>query len=265
MFSAESPYERRTVNLNSEGLHTPRYLLRRYMILHLLRRYEVGRFLEIGCGRAELMPWLARRGFEGVGLEISPEALPLAQETVRPYGPRLRVLGEAEALRGERFRYVFAFEVLEHIEDDTATLLAWRDWLEPGGRLVVTVPAHMKKWTASDDVVGHYRRYESGDLQDLLAACGYTVEALWSYGFPLTALTRPARAILSRSRLSHLQTMTKQDRTLHSSLESTYAIGLAGRSLRFLSEGGGFLFHLLQLPFRHFDLGDGYVLSCRLS
>lgn len=247
-------------------LHTPSYLLRRRIILHLLRRYEPGRFLEIGCGRGDLLPYLARLGFEGVGLEISPEALPLARDAISPFEHKLSIVADEEILKDQFFRYVFAFEVLEHIRDDTAALVSWRKWLAPGGRLIITVPAHMESWTESDEAVGHYRRYERDALCRLVQDCGYTVDVFWNYGFPLTTLTRPVRTLLYRYRSRDFHNMTKQDRTLHSSHESALNVGnlnMGGRYLDVFAEALGLAFHVIQLPFRHFSLGDGYLVACR--
>lgn len=256
--------------MNPSGvvIHTPRYILRKRIILKLLREYEPGRFLEIGCGRGELLPDLARLGFEGIGLEISPEVLPLARQVVSLYEPTLSIVADEKALELERFRYVLAFEVLEHIQDDAAALVNWRKWLDRDGRLIITVPAHMKSWTKSDDAVGHYRRYEHDALCRLLADCGYMVEVFWSYGFPLTTLTRPARAFLYRSPSKVFHSKSKHARTLHSSLESTLQLSRLGSGARYVSsfmEGIGLGLHLLQLPFRRLDIGDGYVVACRSS
>jgi cyclopropane fatty-acyl-phospholipid synthase-like methyltransferase len=253
------------MRFSEDRVHTPRYLLRRHLILHLLRQYKPGRFLEIGCGRGDLMLWLARCGFEGVGVEISPEALPLARQAVKPYEPKLRVVGRAEAVEGERFQYLLAFEVLEHIEDDRAALFQWQGWLEPNGKLILSVPAHMKKWTAEDEVMGHYRRYEKKGLRRLLQLCGFTIETLWSYGFPLTTLTRPIRIVLYASRLKSLQGKTREERTHYSSFASTFTPKRAARLVGILIKGGAFGFHLLQLLFRRFDIGEGYLVFCRRS
>ena len=174
------------MNPNDVLIHTPRYILRKRIVLELLHRYEPGRFLEIGCGRGELLPYLVEQGFEGIGLEISPEVLPLARQVVSPYAPTLSIVADEKPLELERFRYVLALEVLEHIQDDAAALVNWRKWLDRDGRLIITVPAHMKSWTKSEDAVGHYRRYERDAFCRLLADCGYMVEVFWSYGFPLT-------------------------------------------------------------------------------
>lgn len=246
-------------------LLTPRYLLRRNLVRHLLRRFEPGRFLEVGCGRGELLPWLARMGYEGIGLDPSPDVHAEARAAAQPYAPRIRVLSDPELLRGERFRYVLAFEVLEHLEDDAAALDRWREWLEPEGRLVLTVPAHMSRWTASDDFVGHCRRYERDDLRRLLQERGYAPEIFWSYGFPLTSWTRPLRAVVYRSRLRRVRGVDREERTLRSALDSTRALPPAARPLGLALEVLGRGFHWLQLPFRETDLGDGYLVSCRLA
>jgi len=263
-----SQAEQQFMDSNKVVLHTPSYILRRRMILYLLRRYEPGNFLEVGCGRGDLLPHLARLGFEGVGLEISPEVLPLAKEAIRLYEHKLSIVADEDVLKAQLFRYVFAFEVLEHIRDDAAALVDWRKWLAPGGRLIITVPAHMKSWTASDDAVGHYRRYEHDALCRLLEDCGYMIEVFWCYGFPLTALTRRVRPFIYRSQSKDFHSKSQQDRTLHSSLESTLdhsRFGLVVRCMGSVMEGIGFTFHLSQLPFRRLDIGDGYIVACRVA
>ena len=251
---------------NKTVLHTPSYLLRRRIILHLLRRYEPSRFLEIGCGRGDLLPYMARLGFEGVGLEISPQVVPLARKAIRSWENKLSIVPNENHLKSQLFRYVFAFEVLEHIRDDAAALVDWHKWLNPQGRLIITVPAHMKSWTDSDDAVGHYRRYERDALCRLLEDCGYMIEVFWCYGFPLTTLTRRVRPYLYRSRSKAFHGKSKQDRTLNSSLESTLDLSQFGITAHFMSavmEGIGFTFHMSQLPFRRLDIGDGYIVACR--
>lgn len=251
---------------NKPVLHTPSYILRQRIILHLLRRYKPGRFLEIGCGRGDLLPYLARLGFEGVGLEISRAVLPLARKAISPYEHKLSIVADEEVLKTQLFQFVFAFEVLEHIRDDAAALVNWRNWLAPGGRLIITVPAHMKSWTASDDAVGHYRRYERESLCRLLGDSGYIVDVFWSYGFPLTAFTRPLRSLLYRLRSRDFNNVTKEDRTLRSSQESAVDLNIlntGGWYIGVLAEALGLVFHVMQLPFRYVNLGDSYLVVCR--
>jgi SAM-dependent methyltransferase len=88
-----------------------------------------------------------------------------------------------------RFDNMLAFEVLEHIEDDLGALRQWASWLKPGGRLLLSVPAHMCLWTPRDEWAGHVRRYEREALVAVLREAGFEIEAFECYGFPLTNLS----------------------------------------------------------------------------
>jgi ubiquinone/menaquinone biosynthesis C-methylase UbiE len=65
---------------------------------------------------------------------------------------------------------------LEHIQAHQTVL----DWffrvLEPGGRLVLLVPAHPALFGTLDVALGHVRRYSKSELFDLLARTGFVVE-----------------------------------------------------------------------------------------
>jgi methyltransferase family protein len=69
--------------------------------------------------------------------------------------------------------------VLEHIEDDAAALRGMRAALQPGGQLLLFVPAGRYLFGALDAALGHHRRYEPRALRALLAAQGFEVRALY--------------------------------------------------------------------------------------
>jgi SAM-dependent methyltransferase len=246
-------------------VHTPRYLLRRRLILHLVTRYAAGSFLEIGCGRGELLPWLAGRDFKGIGYEIAHPAAAVARQNVATFEPDLQVVTELDSIRGQKFDYVFAFEVLEHIEDDEEALLDWKDWLKPSGILVVSVPAHRAMWSVADDRGGHFRRYEKAELKSLLERCGYLPQFFWNYGFPLTAVSRHLRSLIYRiARRNQQQEESMLERTMHSSWESTIPLKRATGFASSAMEAAALGLHVLQLAFLNSDLGDGYLVSSQL-
>lgn len=236
--------------------HTQRYLLRRSLVLHLMKELPPGRFLEIGCGRGDLMPYLWRAGYRGVGLEISPSAAPVAAETAKPFRG-LSVVTDSGDVADQRFDYVLALEVLEHIGDDLAALREWKSWARPGGRVIITVPAHMPHWSDADELGGHYRRYERVDLTRLFGSAGISVDCCWRYGFPLTAITVPARRPLYRTRSG---SKSRHERTLESSFDSTRTFEAGGQTANIVTNALGRAFHWCQLPFRQTDLGDGYLV-----
>jgi 2-polyprenyl-3-methyl-5-hydroxy-6-metoxy-1,4-benzoquinol methylase len=242
-------------------MHTPAYLLRRHAVLRALTRLGRQRILEVGCGRGDLLARLAADGWEGMGLEISATAAPVAETATAAFGARMRVVRRPEEIR-ERFPLVIATEVLEHIPDDAAALRQWREWVAPGGRLLLTVPAHMHYWTLSDELGGHQRRYERAGLTALVVAAGFELETHWSFGFPLTAITTRFRDAASRERLARAGTMTPEERTLVSSFDSTRG-SIASRLLSPLVEGFGLVAHWAQVPFLESDRGASYLVVAK--
>jgi SAM-dependent methyltransferase len=169
----------------------PSFLLRRDRILRLLHDCPPGRLIEIGCGAGTLLHELSRRSFACEALETSPAALEVAtyvngKDVIFHQAPQPDWI--------EKFDYLLAFEVLEHIEHDKKALSDWYSWLKPGGTMIMSVPARMKKWTASDVWAGHYRRYEMQQIKDLVSITGFQVEHFEIYGFPVANLLSPIRA-----------------------------------------------------------------------
>jgi hypothetical protein len=87
---------------------------------------------------------------------------------------------------------IVGLEVLEHIEDDRAAAQWLSDRLEPGGTLVLTVPAYQWLFGPHDVVNQHFRRYTKKSLvaalpEELeLLSTGYFMTAL----FPVAAVAR---------------------------------------------------------------------------
>ena len=71
---------------------------------------------------------------------------------------------------------VVFLNVLEHIEDDRAVLQNLFEHVPTGCRIVVLVPFGMKLYSDFDKELGHFRRYESGELEAKLRDAGFDVE-----------------------------------------------------------------------------------------
>src|SRR4051812_33747643 len=78
-----------------------------------------------------------------------------------------------QSLHAERFDTAVCFNVLEHVADDRGSLGAISRVLEPGGRLVLLVPALPWIYGTLDRELGHYRRYTKAVLRDLYAGVGF--------------------------------------------------------------------------------------------
>jgi SAM-dependent methyltransferase len=254
------------VALEHGWVPTPRYLMRRARILALARGLAPGDMLEIGCGAGMLLQEFAGRGFRCTAVESSAAAL----ATARALALRACLSMDLRATPAPNWQKSFdllcAFEVLEHIEDDRAALGTWAQWLRAGGRLLLSVPAHQRRWTAGDQWAGHYRRYERAQLLQLLDIAGFEVERLECYGYPLANLSEKfgARAyrkhIMAGSGDEAADRRANNDRSGVDRTASTrmYPLlnSLPGRALLSMCVAA-------QKLFLSTELGCGYVLRAR--
>jgi 2-polyprenyl-3-methyl-5-hydroxy-6-metoxy-1,4-benzoquinol methylase len=112
-------------------------------IAHVLRTHAQGKHvLDIGCGRGDVVAYLASEGFAAMGIEPSAEAA----EAARARGLTVHTLTLEEFVasdlcrQGERFDAVTLLSVLEHVPDPVDTISAAKQLLRPGGILCVLVP-----------------------------------------------------------------------------------------------------------------------------
>ena len=156
------------------------YRARRGVIAALIQRHsrlpEKARLLEVGAGTGHNLPMLAKFG-EVDALEIDPEARAIAEKRL---GKQVlsAPLPELNGVEPGQYDLVGAFDVVEHIDDDAAAVVALARLLKPGGKLLLTVPAHRWMWSAHDVVNHHKRRYSKRELRSLVERSPLKLEAL---------------------------------------------------------------------------------------
>ena len=72
----------------------------------------------------------------------------------------------ADVPAGALFDTILYIDVLEHIENDRAEMLAAAQHLSPRGHLIVLSPAHNWLFSPFDQAIGHFRRYTRASLRD---------------------------------------------------------------------------------------------------
>jgi len=60
------------------------------------------------------------------------------------------------------------FDVIEHIEDDVSFLKDISKRVPEGTYICITVPALKSLWSSEDEYAGHFRRYNTNDVQRIL-------------------------------------------------------------------------------------------------
>lgn len=133
------------------------------------------RVLEVGAGHGAVTARIAP-GREVVAVDLSENCVRVMRERFAD-APNVEVfLGDAhDAGAGSRFDSILMVNVLEHIVDDVGVLQSLATRLEPGGRIVIYVPALDALYSRYDRMVGHQRRYTKARLRAVAAETGFDV------------------------------------------------------------------------------------------
>ncbi|MCI0498069.1 MAG: class I SAM-dependent methyltransferase [Planctomycetales bacterium] len=148
---------------------------RRDCILEMIKRFPPEPFiLDVGGGNGFVALGLQKAGFNAVLLEPSAEAVMNA----RRRGIDHIICSTVDQARFDPHSIPAAgvFDVLEHIEDDSAFLAKLKGLLVPGGKLYLTVPALPCLWSHEDRYAEHFRRYRRDLLCTQLRECGFAVD-----------------------------------------------------------------------------------------
>ncbi|NQU09057.1 MAG: methyltransferase domain-containing protein [Candidatus Abyssubacteria bacterium] len=149
--------------------------------------------------------------FRARDIDLSEEAVVGARASTEEAPGDIKVSKEDFLSLEEKFGIVFAFEVLEHYEDDEAVLGKMHDLLDQDGYLIISVPArakHAKHWGPNDEWAGHVRRYERDELKSMAEAKGLETIGIYSFGVPIADMTK---SIYDRLIRRELRKETKLD------------------------------------------------------
>lgn len=156
---------------------------RNELILHALRKYcpDMQSFLEIGCGTGFVLS-AVREDYpsaETMGSEIFVEGLEHAAQRL----PSTHLVQmDARSLPYDRvFSAIGAFDVIEHIDQDTEVLAEIHRALADRGLVVLTVPQHPWLWSAQDEHAHHVRRYARKELVGKVRSAGFEILMVTSF------------------------------------------------------------------------------------
>ena len=165
-----------------------------------IRPHLRGRVHEVGAGTGTIARRLASHGELTVS-EPDPRFASALRQTFEGQPVTVVEANVLDAVRQVYAETVVLVNVLEHIEDDGEALRAIYETLPPGGRIVLFVPALEALYSASDQEMGHYRRYSRVRLANALSNAGFQVlesryvnmigAALW-FGYARALGRRPA-------------------------------------------------------------------------
>jgi SAM-dependent methyltransferase len=200
------------------------YRARREVLAALIRRLlkpsPDAHILEIGCGTGHNLAMLGEFGHVDA-LELDEEARTFAEQRL---GRTVlsAPLPELAGVLDKHYDLIGAFDVIEHIDDDRAAVASIAAKLKPGGKFVITVPAHQWMWSAHDVVNHHKRRYSKRRLRQLIESSPLRLESMGYFNsllFPVAVAERLSSKLLRKDNAD----LTLPPAPLNTTLERTFA------------------------------------------
>jgi SAM-dependent methyltransferase len=162
-------------------------------LLSSLALQQGAKVLEIGCGTGGNLRMLSKFGAVSA-MEMDVIAIDIAKEKAgdicdirQGYGP------DGFPIFATKFDLICMFDVLEHIEKDVETLAAIKKLLNPGGCVVITVPAFQWLYGTHDEFLHHKRRYSADQIRKVAASSGLAIRRISYFNtllFPFAVLAR---------------------------------------------------------------------------
>jgi SAM-dependent methyltransferase len=200
------------------------YRARREVIAALIRRRvrppANAHILEIGCGTGHNLAMLGAFGHVDA-LELDEEMRGFAEQRLGR-SVMSAPLPEMAGVPDRSYDLIGAFDVIEHIDDDHASVASIAAKLKPGGKFVMTVPAHQWMWSAHDVVNHHKRRYSKAGLRGLIEGSPLRLEAI-GYFNTLLFPAAVAERLASKARGKDDADLTLPSPPLNAALERAFA------------------------------------------
>jgi SAM-dependent methyltransferase len=152
---------------------------RRELILDTIKGARLApdsRILEIGCGNGSVLAFLKQNGLNIAGGDIFLEGLRFCRQRAGAV-PLFQINILALPFIND-FDMIGLFDILEHIDDDEKALREVNQALKPGGKILLTVPAHGFLWRQADEAAAHKRRYSRADIIAKLERNGFNIRKI---------------------------------------------------------------------------------------
>lgn len=170
---------------------TARHRILEGIIERIVKPPKDARILELGAGTGHNLSMLSRFGSVEAS-ELDPGARKLA--SARLGSPVVEAaLPDLSMFPAAAYDLIALLDVLEHVPEDRASLVAIKERLKPGGALLLTVPINPWMWSAHDVAHHHHRRYRKREIRELAEDAGYEIELLSPFNsllFPPIAAVR---------------------------------------------------------------------------
>ncbi len=146
-------------------------------------------FLDVGCGTGDLSKYLAQKGWHGNAIDSSKTAIAQAKNKLKIF-PNIKVSKKSLFEENGKYKTIFLWDVLEHIENDEVFLQKLTSLLLPDGYILIAVPSNPKEWSWDDIFYGHHRRYTAETIEKKLINAKLEPLVFWDFTYPLFWMMR---------------------------------------------------------------------------
>jgi len=151
-------------------------------ILKVIKNYNInGNIIEIGCGGGYILESLNDPKNNLYALDISKTAIFLTRKKVNIKKDFILDISKKINIK-KKFNLVICSEVLEHIENDNASLREICKLVKKNRYLLLTVPLWQKYFSKKDILSGHLRRYDPSKLIDTVKKLNFKNVKSYYYG-----------------------------------------------------------------------------------
>ena len=169
--------------------------MRHKLILSAISRMpgKIDLLVDVGSGQGDFLRRAASSNVarQLVGFELSRTGVVISQAKVPEatfiHADLLNPPQELNEYSG-RADVAVCSEVIEHVDDPARFLQSLRNYLKPGGWLIVTVPGG--PMSAFDHHIGHRKHFDPGSIATVLKLAQFSVESIQLAGFPFFNLYR---------------------------------------------------------------------------
>lgn len=195
----------------------------------LISQYNIqDPFLDVGCGIGDLSEYLARKGWSGTAFDFSAQSIRSAKKRLEGF-PEIKVERKTLFQQTGKYKSIFLFDVLEHIENDTTALKKIEKLLDDQGMLILIVPFNPPEWRWDDDFYGHYHRYDIQDLKDKLTKNKLKTVVIWNGTFPVFWIMRRIYTSLWKPPIANA---SKESLTKESSMQNAWDIPIVANMIQ---------------------------------
>jgi 2-polyprenyl-3-methyl-5-hydroxy-6-metoxy-1,4-benzoquinol methylase len=140
-----------------------------------VRPYLKGKILEIGAGIGNFAKWAKESAVE---YHVSDNDPRFVEELSKEFSHAVCWDLFTPYPNNETFDTVVILNVVEHLEDDEEALRRLHARLNPGGHLIVMVPAMNFLYGSLDRAFGHYRRYTKKSISRVIQQAGFKLQKM---------------------------------------------------------------------------------------